>query len=694
MCAIAGIVTLDGRPLKPGVLHRMNRQLRHRGCDDEGYVLIEPDSGACAKYSGDDSPRPLQGTYPMLRHSQGHLPFTIGLAHRRFAIIDLSANAHQPFFDSDRLCCVVVNGEIFNYLELRNELVKHGHKFRSASDVEVIVEAYKAWGVECFSRFNGMWAVALYDFRSRRLILSRDRLGEIPLYWTRVRDSICFASEIRALWEVASSPSVNEAAIYPYLVHGLQAVDDETFFEGISSFPAATWASLERSFPKTARRYWDAPRMRFTRDEISVREAVRCLRDTLQDAVRIRLRADVPYCVTLSGGLDSSVLVALAAQCSNTKVDAHTIRFAEKQWDEEPFARAVAHHCGAVHRIVDPPLHNFWHETLPFTYLAEEPYHAPNIYSRQLLHRAMRSEGFKVVLVGEGSDELFAGYMRHFYLYQAETLRSNCLAKFLDTSLLWSEADARLKPAFRLLKDHLKRNLLGRFSPQSIPADFAKAKPTDEYVRLPATARADGDLPANLSEVLYQEVTSTSIPYWVRTNDRMRMGIPIEGRSPFLDYRVVELGLRLPVSYLIRHGWQKWILRKAFQDLLPKEIVWRRQKGGFPIPFQRFVLTSPPTIQTLLNKLSNPYVDLALFERFSAERAQHPDEWTAHIDWWRMISFLLWYELFINHNEELFAKIGQEQRENNYYVANEFKPQFLHTSEPSDGYYALQQAYL
>ena len=161
---------------------------------------------------------------------------------------------------------------------------------------------------------------------------------------------------------------------------------------------------------------------------------------------------------------------------------------------------------------------------------------------------------------------------------------------------------------------------------------------------------------ATLSEVLYDEVTSTSIPYWVRTNDRMRMGIPIEGRSPFLDYRVVELALMLPVTYLIRHGWHKWIVRKAFQELLPHEVVWRKQKAGFPIPFQRFVVTSPPTIRGLLKRLHNPYVDLPLFERFTKHCAQDRGEWSAHIHWWRMISFLLWYELFVNHNQELFAQ--------------------------------------
>ena len=680
MCAIAGIVNLNGQPVNVSLLRRMNDQLRHRGHDDEGYVFIQPNRGSWTEYSGADTPRLLLETYPVLRDSHHHFPFPIGLAHRRFAIVDLAARAHQPFFDSDKVCCAVFNGEIFNYLELRDELVKRGHHFRSSSDTEVIVEAYKAWGVECFSHFNGMWAMILYDFRNKRLIVSRDRLGEIPLYWARIRDSVYFASEIKALLEVSNSQSVNEAAIYPYLVHGFQHVNDETFVEGISSFPAATWAVLDKNFPTTGQRYWQAPRRRFREREVGLREAIRCVRDTLQDAVRIRLRADVPCCMTLSGGLDSSVLVALAAQCPGAKVIAHTIRFAEKQWDEEPFARAVARYCGAEHRIVDPPLGNFWHEILPFTYLAEEPYHAPNIYIRQLFHRAMRSEGFKVVLVGEGGDELFAGYMRHFYLRQTEALRAHRFGMFLDNHLRWSETDTHVKPLARLIVQKIKWSLLRPYlsiSKASSAKRQAKSERMDGYVNLPPLINNGYSTRTTLSELLYDEITSTSIPYWVRTNDRLRMGIPIEGRSPFLDYRVVELALTLPVTYLIRHGWQKWIIRKAFEKLLPQEVVWRKQKAGFPTPFQRFVVTSPPTIQRLLKQLHNPYVDLPLFERFAKHCAEERNEWSAHIHWWRMISFLLWYELFVNHNQELFTRIQREQSDSTDYVGDEFEPQFL-----------------
>ena len=291
----------------------------------------------------------------------------------------------------------------------------------------------------------------------------------------------------------------------------------------------------------------------------------------------------------------------------------------------------------------------------------------------------MRSKGFKVVLLGEGGDELFAGYMRHFDPLQMEHLRAHRFAMFLDNHLRRSETDADA-PLARLIAQKIKWSLLHpfRFFSEVCGAKGQiQSEPLDGYVNLPLAEKNAFYSRTTLSEMLYEEITSTSIPYWVRTNDRMRMGIPIEGRSPFLDHRVVELALTLPVSYLIRHGWKKWILRKAFAELLPKEVVWRKPKAGFPIPFARFVATSPPTVQTLFKELRNRYVDLKAFEKLAEERARNEDEWSGHVDWWRMISFLLWYELFVNDNQELFARIQNEQNETTHYVEDEFEPQYL-----------------
>lgn len=692
MCSIAGIINLKGRPVDHSLLRKMNNRLRHRGPDDEGYVLIQQGARSWAEYSGCDSPGQIRDAYTMMPGPQDRHLFNIGLAHRRFAIVDPTPEGHQPFFDSERICCVLFHGEIHNYVELRDALMKLGHTFRSASDTEVIVEAYKAWGVDCFLSFNGMWALALYDFRDKRLIVSRDRFGEAPLYWTRHRNSICFASEIKALLEmpgVGEAKSVNEETIYPYLVYSRRDLNDTTFFEGIYCFPAASWAVLDEHFPNTVRRYWKLPEKRLRERDVSVREAATCIRDTLQDSVRIRLRADVPWGMELSGGLDTSVLVALASQLSEKPVITYTVRYPEEELNEDSFARSVAHYHGTDHRVIEPSLDNLWHEIFPFTYLEEEPYHAPNIYIRQLIFRRMRAEGLKIVLSGEAGDELFAGYAGHFVPAQVENLLTGQLGTFINNGLHWSQGNRGIKSLMALLTSLLK-SIIKQHLPNSWVDSVTsrrKLKHTNDYVDVPPPMVKGEYLRQTLSETLYNELTNThipygvgsnGIPYWVRTNDRTRMGLPIEGRAPFLDYRMVELAFSLPVSYLIRDGWHKWILRKAFQDILPREVVWRKEKRGLRFPFERFFSTSFPSIQAILRPGCNPYVDLSSFRDLDAHRLRtNARGWAASIYIWRMISFLLWYELFVNGNQELFSRIHHEHPARIQDVEDKFVPEFL-----------------
>jgi asparagine synthase (glutamine-hydrolysing) len=292
----------------------------------------------------------------------------------------------------------------------------------------------------------------------------------------------------------------------------------------------------------------------------------------------------------------------------------------------------------------------------------------------------MGGQGFKAVLVGEGGDELFGGYRRHFQLLQTENLLTHRFGMFLDNALHWSESSTHVKPLAKSMMQKIKSVLRQTFlSAYHGVLQNEKYERSTEYINLPRVLSKRGYFPRTLTEALYDEITSTSIPYWVRTNDRARMGIPIEGRSPFLDHRVVELALTLPATYLIRHGWHKWILRKAFQNSLPEEVVWRKQKLGFPYPFKRFMLDSPPSIRTLFQELRNPYVDLPSFQRFANDPTNiQRNEWEAHTGCWRMISFLLWYELFVNRNENLFSKIQQEHRVN--YIGDSFVPKFLYSS--------------
>lgn len=649
MCGISGYYVEDQFLIGGELLESMNKFIRHRGPDDEGYVLIDHKSGEFKEYSGPSSPLAVQERLSgICGGSSGH-SHTVGLAHRRFSIIDLSPAGHQPFFDAKHSCCVVFNGEIYNYPEIRQELESLGHVFRTKSDTEVLVEAYSHWGTDCFARFNGMWALALYDWSRRTLILSRDRLGKMPLYWTKQSGIIFFASEMKAFFQSSGAQrkrEVNEAVILPYLALGYRDLNNTTFFKDIHSLPPGSWAVVDQSFPNTIRRFWKIPESRVKESDISPDAAAGAVREALEDSIRIRMRADVPWCVELSGGMDSSAIVAIASEMTGgRKLNTFTVRFPDPEWNEECFARSIADRFATQHEVVDVPLDCFWREILPFTYLEEEPYHAPNLHTNQLIRRLMRSKGLKMLLNGAGGDELFAGYNYYFSRMQLEHLSHGRVGAYLKNGASWSERPHDLGgvvlPLFNLAvpvaKDILGMLGVTRYGKKALNGDW----------RRPARE------PLTLTPSLYADITNTKMPYWLRSGDKTHMGIPIEARAPFLDFRMVELAFMLPVTYLIRDGWHKWILRKAFEDRLPHDVVWRKQKMGFPFPIERFFFESRLVRDTIFSMSDNPYINLKTAEHY-------PNDW-------RTLSFLLWYELFFNNNTNLFNNIDRIVESSNHH---------------------------
>jgi asparagine synthase (glutamine-hydrolysing) len=639
MCGIAGIFDLRGSPIAAVDLLRMNSSIAHRGPDDEGYVLINSSSGKYVAYAGEASPAEVRVEQPCLA-SGSSADANVGLAHRRFSILDLSPAGHQPFFSSDRSCCVVFNGEIYNYLELRDELEAKGVTFHSRSDTEVLIEGYKKWGTDCFQRFNGFWAIALYDFKAQRLILSRDRLGKKPLFWTRMGSTVYFASEIKALLEVdvvSRRRKVNEEALFIWLAYSAKNINNQSFFEGIQALPAGSFSIVDEEFPQKVVKYWGVPSQRLRETEISTEEAARSLRELLTDAVRIRLRADVPVCVELSGGMDSSTLVALAAAATSQRVTTFTVRYPEQQWNEEPYARSIGQRFNTDYRVLDSPTDRFWQQIAAFSRLEEEPYHSPNLQTNQEIWALMRHQGMKVSLNGAASDELFAGYPAFYAPAQAELLMSGRFSHFLDNLIHHTESPSRSAAGLGPFK-HLAREVAKGFSPLA----RRRLRERMKHVRCGTFHPFPGDRKF-LTKILYDAVTNTRIPYWLASGDRTYMGVPIEVRAPFLDYRVVELAFRLPVTYLFRHGWHKWILRKAMEGLLPDDVLWRRNKMGFPFPYERFFSESRPIIDLIISQSKNPYIDCRYHDRIAND--------------WEIISFLLWYELFLNRNTGLFKSI-------------------------------------
>lgn len=640
MCGIAGVIRFDGKPVKPSVVDLMGMALKHRGDDDQGFVFLDHQFSP-TPFSGDDTIEELTTKLPHFKSIENQ-PFSAGITHRRFSIIDLSAGGHQPFIDETGSHSITFNGEIYNYIEVKAELTVLGYKFITESDTEVFLKAYIEWGTECFKKLNGFWSVAISDSVKRRVVVSRDRMGKKPLYYFSSEGAFYFASEIKSLLkidEVKQKLGVNENLLYYWVTAGLRDIDNQTFFEGIKSFPASSFAVVESKFSGEFHRYWAVPDKRKTTGDISVENAKNEIYNLLLDSVKIRLRADVPLCVELSGGMDSSALVAFASLASDKKISTFTVRFPEKEWNEEPFAKKVATLYDVNYNIIENPVLHFWNEIAPFTYLEEEPYHSPNLNSNQAVWAEMRGQGIKVSLNGAAGDELFAGYGNYFYNVQLENLKNGQFTEFVS-NLKWTEYNSSLKsllhPLIYLFEQKTGVTLLKhRAANKSLGLELKKKASGKKYEFLTA------------EKMLHSELTNTKIPYWLASGDKGYMGLPLEVRAPFLDYRLVEYASTLPASYLIKDGWHKWILRKAVEKILPTDVVWRKKKMGFPFPFETFFKNNHEIFQKIVVRRDNPYIAHLSNDQIIGN--------------WRMISFILWYEYFFNDNMPLFEEISKMQ---------------------------------
>jgi asparagine synthase (glutamine-hydrolysing) len=646
MCGIAGYYVLQTHRPDSSQLRRSLQAMRHRGPDDEGITLIDPERDVHQDLLTDNSARGAQrcrrpGEAEEIQHR-------IGIGHRRFSIVDVSSAGHQPFWSSDRKICVAFNGEIYNYVELREELKQKGYQFHTASDTEVLAMAYRAWGVNCFQRFNGFWALSLYDQERRHILLARDRIGKAPLYVTRDDCGLYWASEIKGLFAMLGSSQfiVHEQAVIDFLTWHRRDMFHKTFYNGISSFPNAAYAWVEADGSYQPVKYWDVPNRRLSPNDISVHEATERLKELLGDAVRLRLRADVPVGVQLSGGMDSSSLLALAAN-SASRVHAYTVAFPGSEANEEPFARKVAeHYSGRVdYSVIEPPPGDILDHADSYIHLMGEPFHSPNQFTSHRIWTTMTKEGIRANLYGAGGDEVFAGYaIDYFRPYLRYLLKQGRGVRFLKEFFLFSQhrpgrlgfdyfrragqlllpGAARLLPwAPRLYHNLVKDRIPPECDPFVMPRGVsAHAGPSDD-----------------LHERLIDDMTHWLMNYWLRIDNQNSMGVPLELRSPFLDYRVVEFGFTLPMEYLIRDGWMKWLLRCAMEGFLPRDVVWRKQKMGFPFPLGQWLGGFKTRILSMIQPLDSPYLDMKKFNTGYETMREHDPAYL-----WCLISLAMWWK--------------------------------------------------
>ncbi len=580
MCGIAGIFNLEGEPVKPERIWRAAQAQRHRGPDDEGYLLVNTRSGSTVSCGGPETNARLE--LPLLGQFNGQ-PFDLAFGFRRLSIQDLSPAGHQPMSSADGRFWIVFNGEIYNYLELRAELKSEGFEFHTGTDTEVILAAYQRWGTACLKRFNGMWAFALWDSSTRSLFLARDRFGEKPLHYVYEPGKLfAFASEIKALWAAGIvGRDIDSETLKRYQYYGQVDVGEQTFYQNVFRLSQAHYMLLKSDGTLEKGRYWDIdPRIQDeNQPEAWYSEQ---FRELLSESVRIRLRSDVPVGSSLSGGLDSSTLVLLMDKLlpPATSLRTFSSRFNDPAKDEGKWIEMVAAASRIDSYSVWPTGEQFFEHLSTVFWHQEEPFTSTSIYAQWCVMKLAKERGVTVLLDGQGADEMLAGYHSYFGTVSDDLLKT---LKILDY-LKWEE-DCRnlhglapgsvarvLRQSMPLFARRLGKQLVRSVKESPDVEPFFPTYP-DEFKKV-----------SGLRKILWWETTRHGLVELLRYADRNSMAHSREVRLPFLDHRLVEFVFRLPLRFLIRQGWTKWILRDAFKGMLPSAISQRADKLGYMPP--------------------------------------------------------------------------------------------------------------
>jgi len=632
MCGIAGKLYFDpqGRVEEP-LLRRMCRALAHRGPDDEGIYTSGP----------------------------------VGLGHRRLSIIDLSAAGHQPMSNDDGSVWITFNGEIYNFLELRRDLEQAGVRFRSHCDTEVLLKLYEARGTDCLKSLRGMFAFAIWDARQRLLFMARDRLGVKPLFYRADDRGLVFASELKALLqdpEVARV--VDPVAIHHYLTYQY-IPGPRCAFEGVRKLPPAHYL-LCRNGKVEIHRYWKlahAPKHE-VRTEAQLRDLEEELRVRLEDAVRCRLVSDVPLGAFLSGGIDSSAVVAMMSRHMGRPVKTFSLGFAEDHYNELPAARIIADRFQTEHTEFHMNVDAV--DMVPALVRSyDEPFSADSAIPTYLLSKLARSH-VTVILNGDAGDENFAGYDRHIANDLATRLRG------ISTILGSRAARAMLEaiphgPGPQDLRWRLKRFIrrLGqspgarnagwqsRFGPAEKAHLYAESfnrrvAGIDTHALLFARYR-EAEAVDFLDQVLYSDVTTYLPDCLLVKVDIATMANALEARSPFLDHTLMEFAARIPTRLKIRNGHSKWILKRALKGVLPEEILGRR-KMGFNLPLDAWLRGGLEEMarDLLLSRrsLERGYFSPAYVRQILDDHLA--GRWNWHIEIWTLMILELWHREFVD----------------------------------------------
>jgi len=634
MCGICGVFFTDRqRAVNPTTLAAMNRQIQHRGPDDDGFLIQD----------------------------------NVGLAMRRLSIIDVKSG-HQPLSNETSDIWIVFNGEIYNHRQLRTELEGKGHRYKTNSDTETIVHLYEEYGRDCIERLRGMFAFAIWDRRKRSLFCARDRVGIKPFYYYWDNSSFVFASEIKAILAYCGhNGEFNRGSLAEYLAFGYITGED-TMFAGIKELLPGHSLEVSESAGLTIKPYWDL-HVPVDADRRPQAYYVETYRELLQESVSSHLMSDVPLGVFLSGGLDSSAIAALTTKIRGDQIQTFAVGYGEEEFSELGYARQVASHLRSQHFEVRLSRREFFGSLPQLIWHEDEPLVWPSSVALYFVAR-LASEHVKVVLTGEGSDETLAGYTRYAWtLWNSKmdrayrTVIPSSLRKALRTGIREAPLSAGLHR--KLEHTFLTRN--GESWPSFYFDNFYSAFSSTELPQLLTPAALEGAGQAyegsmrtwerssshGLSDDLLHRLLYTDIHGYLvellMKQDQMSMAASVESRVPFLDHPLVEFTARIPASRQIKGLAGKHILKEAVADLLPQDIVYRK-KMGFPTPWA-YWLAGPQLAEIELmlfeprsqaRNLFRPEVVRSIFAEHRAGYRDHGNRI------WRLLNLELWQRVFID----------------------------------------------
>jgi len=631
MCGIAGYVSATPVTDTHSILRRMTDAIAHRGPDDSGFYS---DEHAC-------------------------------LGHRRLSIIDLAAG-HQPMTNEDSSLWIVYNGEVFNHAAIRPRLEGAGHRYQSHCDTETILHAYEESGPSCLDLFRGMFAFAIWDKNAKRLFCARDRLGKKPFYYFWNGRVFAFASEIKALLEHPEISAEFEEAVLPeYLAFGYVS-EERTLFRGIRKLAPGHHLTLDlgaREPELAITQYWDVPAAKpahGTDEQQFIRET----RRRLEETVELRLMSDVPLGMFLSGGVDSSAIAAITKRLTDSPVKTFSVGYAEERYSELSYAAQVASSIGTDHHEIRVGIDDFFNALPRLIWHEDEPITWPSSVSLHFVSK-LAAEQVKVVLTGEGSDELFGGYERYrwtilnsrlgdTYSIVPAALRRLVRSQLAGSSLLRADLRRKLRHTFLGRENTIEALLLD---------NFYSAFSLDEQMRLLSSApealygnymryfRAHGN-DSLQAKMLYAD-QKTYLVELLMKQDQMSMSCSIESRVPLLDHELVEFSTTIPDHLKMRGKVQKYIFKKAVEDLLPPEITYRK-KMGFPTPLRQWLLDKrAEPLYTALKDRSGflaSLVDSRELQGLISRHLNGTEDATDRL--WRLLNLQLWGDLFITGRKE------------------------------------------